>query len=373
VYTELALPLVGPADYPKAPPRLALSVSGRAEYYSEFGTTANPRVGLQWVPSQQVKIRTSWGTSFRAPTLEDLHDTSDNLVGFLSVPDPKAAGGSSIVLVSQGNNPRLREERARTATAGFDLIPDALPGFSASVTYYDIDYDHQVFHPGPSIMGTILSDPKYSPLVIRDPSASQVAALCASPTFFGPVSQCKVIQPIAILDLHLRNLSRTTMSGVDVKLGQLLESAIGEFSFRVDGAYVFYYREAVSDAAPAASLLNTYGNPLSRRIRGTIEWNQRGSRLPGFGAGLAVDNSGAYRDISVVPNRSIRASTVTDVEVHYDTAHGGGNIFANSEIRLNVSNVFNHDPPFVDVEIGYDDANATAVGRVVSLTFRKRF
>jgi len=43
------------------------------------------------------------------------------------------------------------------------------------------------------------------------------------------------------------------------------------------------------------------------------------------------------------------------------------------EFTLNAVNVFNHDPPFVDSEWGYDVYNVQALGRVVSLDVKKRW
>src|SRR4029079_7033472 len=78
-FAELSIPIIGnPADV-RAAPRLELSLAGRYESYSDFGNTSNPRVGLRWAPSNSLKVRGSWGTSFRAPKLVDVYDTSQNI------------------------------------------------------------------------------------------------------------------------------------------------------------------------------------------------------------------------------------------------------------------------------------------------------
>ena len=41
------------------------------------------------------------------------------------------------------------------------------------------------------------------------------------------------------------------------------------------------------------------------------------------------------------------------------------------EVTLNVVNLLNHDPPFVDAQFGYDVYNVQTPGRVVSLDVRK--
>jgi hypothetical protein len=43
------------------------------------------------------------------------------------------------------------------------------------------------------------------------------------------------------------------------------------------------------------------------------------------------------------------------------------------ELSVNVVNVLNHDPPFVDDLYGYDVYNVQALGRVVSADITKRW
>jgi iron complex outermembrane receptor protein len=75
VYGELFVPIVG---YDNAGPlarSLTLSLSGRYDHYSDFGSTTNPKIGLVWEPVEGVNLRGSYGHSFRAPGLRDLGST----------------------------------------------------------------------------------------------------------------------------------------------------------------------------------------------------------------------------------------------------------------------------------------------------------
>ncbi|HVW03299.1 MAG TPA: TonB-dependent receptor, partial [Planctomycetaceae bacterium] len=120
LFSQLALPLLGDPAHPRAVPRLELTAAGRYEHYSDFGGTFNPSVRLRWIPLESLKLRASWGRSFRAPKLDDLYDTVDNVAGSLLLEDPKSPTGRSLVLVEQGSNPTLKQETAKTWTAGFD-------------------------------------------------------------------------------------------------------------------------------------------------------------------------------------------------------------------------------------------------------------
>src|SRR5262249_40080127 len=49
---------------------IALSVAGRYDHYSDFGGHFDPKVGLELNTLQDaLRLRASWGTSFRAPPL----------------------------------------------------------------------------------------------------------------------------------------------------------------------------------------------------------------------------------------------------------------------------------------------------------------
>src|SRR6185436_10472074 len=103
-FAELSIPIIGNPGDAGAAPRLELSLAGRYESYSDFGTTANPRLGLRWAPTSSIKLRTSWGTSFRAPKLVDVYDTSGNLALLAGFRDPSSPTGNSVVLARLGNN-----------------------------------------------------------------------------------------------------------------------------------------------------------------------------------------------------------------------------------------------------------------------------
>ena len=62
-YVEFSVPLLQ---------SLELSLAGRYDDYSDFGSTTNPKVALRWSPIESVAVRASWGTGFRAPSLAQI-------------------------------------------------------------------------------------------------------------------------------------------------------------------------------------------------------------------------------------------------------------------------------------------------------------
>src|SRR5690606_5068701 len=68
-YGEVLLPIFGDGNATPGFERLDLSIAGRYDRYSDVGSTFNPKFGVNWRPTKDVKLHASYGTSFRAPGL----------------------------------------------------------------------------------------------------------------------------------------------------------------------------------------------------------------------------------------------------------------------------------------------------------------
>lgn len=370
-FAELSVPLVGKLGDSRSIPRLELSLAGRYEKYSDFGDTFNPKLGLRWVPLNWAKFRTSWGSSFKAPKLLNLYDTSQNLAGMIPLPDPRSENGQSLVLVRQGNNPDLKEETARTWTAGIDVIPTMAPGLTLSLTYYDINYEDRIVQPGPpSPFDILFQEALWTESITRNPSQAQIAEICNSPQYLGSPVDCLASTPAAIVDFRLRNLAITRTKGIDLKVDYDLDTRYGGFELGLAANRVFSFDQASSSTAPNIDIVDTVGNPLALRIRTHAEWQQRGHDLPGWRAGLTVDHTGAYRDVDIVTPRAVESFTTIDLRLGYRTGRNGGWLDG-TEIALNAVNILDTAPPFVDRNFGYDVLNTDPTGRLISLYVEK--
>ncbi len=370
-FSEVSVPLVGDPEDARAIPRLELSLSGRFEDYSDFGRAMSPKVGLRWAPMQWLKLRTSWGVSFRAPNLVDVYDTSQDLTVLTSLRDPRSPNGSSIVLARQGRNEDLHAERARSWTAGVDLAPEWLTNSALSLTYFSVDYVDRIVIPGAGApVDILLQEERWPGVVMRYPSEAATSALCRGTQYRGSVDRCLATPVAAIVDFRARNLAATRVNGVDLKVDLPVDTRYGAFQFGLDGAYLLNFRQALSVTSPGTNLLNTVGNPLALRLRGSAEWFQRRWDQPGWGAGVTMDHVGGYLDRESRPARRVDAMTTLDARLSYRTGRHDG-VASGVELVLNASNVFNSSPPFVNRPIGYDTANFDPYGRVVSITVQK--
>jgi iron complex outermembrane recepter protein len=372
-FAELSLPLVGDPANQHAVPRLELTLAGRYDHYSGVGGTTNPELGVHWVPTDSLKLRGSWGKSYRAPKLDDLYDASNNESGLALIPDPRSPTGRSLVLAMQGDNPNLKPELAKTWTAGFDLVPSFAPKLVLSLTYYSIDYRDQITTADPADPVTILTqENEWAAVITRNPTAAQIAAVCGRSDYYGSVATCLTSTPAAIIDLRVANLASTQTNGLDLNVNQKLTVDAGYFDFGFVGNYVFHFDQAVSNTSSGTDILNTFANPLKFRFRTTAAWDRHLPEESGLGASLAVNFTNAYENPGSTLLPGIRSLTTLDLQLRYHTAENSGWL-GGVDIALNAVNVFNASPPFADTPYGFDRANAQPLGRVLGLSVTKKW
>jgi iron complex outermembrane recepter protein len=369
-FAEFRVPLVGPPDASAPAQRLELTLADRLEHYSDFGFTNNPQVGVIWRPLADLKARATYGTSFRAPLLNDLNPVPFEVVPF-PVSDP-TTGGVSNTLAAFGGNPDLKPERARTWTAGLDFTPHAQPDFRVSATYYDIRFTDVITDPEFSVNVTdVLSEEAMlGPSIIqRNPSAARVQQLAASPGYanlFG--IDLNTIG--AIFDSRVHNLSIARTRGVDLDGSWVNQATIASIELGLNGTYIFRFDTQFTPSAPTVPILDTAYNPVDLRMRARAIIRRGGLTFASF-----INFTNSYRQDDTAGSRGIPTWTTVDATAKYlfNSEHG---MLADASLLLSVTNLLNKDPPFVAnpvFGINFDGANANALGRFVSLELAKRW
>lgn len=357
-FLEARVPLIGPEQNVFAAHSLELTLAGRREDTSNGGADTIPKLGLVWAPVEGLALRTAWGRSFKSPSLIETVAGSQAALVF-PIADPASPSGATTTLILQGANPGLASETAETWTAGFSLRPPAWEGFSFELNWFRIDFADRIASPANPF--TVLSEPLlYAPIIVRDPDDAQVQSYFDAP-FFIPIGPTPPASEVgAIVDARLRNLSRSLVSGFDFDLSQRFAGFGGEFTAALTGSYLFTFEQAFSASGPAIDLVDTANNPIDLRLRATLGW--RGKNLS---TAVAINYADDYRDSA--NNRSVDAWTGADLSLAYLFDAAG------VEARLNVRNLFNQDPTFLNnpIGVGYDPENSDPVGRFVSFALTK--
>ena len=161
-FGEVAIPIIQDMALAK---ELSIHAAYRFSSYDKAGDTNTYRVGLQWAPVDDFKIRTSYDRAVRAPNVAELFTPSGGSSSNSGI-DPCSALNAGItttaalcnatgVPVGQqftaalncptnqcqgavGGNPFLKPEVATTRELGVVFTPSFIPGLTATVDYYNI-------------------------------------------------------------------------------------------------------------------------------------------------------------------------------------------------------------------------------------------
>ncbi|WP_332767731.1 TonB-dependent receptor [Phenylobacterium sp.] len=375
-YAELLVPLVGSDNARAGLRKLDLSFAVRGERYSDFGETTNPKIGVQWKPLDDLLVRGSWGSSFKAPRLQQLNEAA-NVYRGLTLPNPGAvpgpstpAPGFSNVIVQLGfGNKKLQPETAKTWSVGADFEPSAIPGLKASLTYFSVKYEDRILSPTDLEFIMALAGGQTSDIVTKlNPSQAELDAIYNSGKFFVLDTPFPAPQVYAIASLQGSNYGAVKLDGLDANLTYEFTTEAGVFTLGASATYIAKYEVQRLADAPFIDLLNTSSNPNDLRARASVAWTRGPLR-----AGLAVNHVGSY--VNTFSNSKVEAWTTTDLQLGYEFQQSSKYLEGLS-VNLDVENLFDDDPPFVNngnggANIGYDPEFASPRGRVISLTLRK--
>ncbi|MFC0103555.1 TonB-dependent receptor [Sphingopyxis terrae] len=368
-YAEINVPLVGGETARAGLRRLDLSLAARIEDYSDVGTTTNPKFGLRWEPFDGVALRASYGTSFRAPSFEELIGPAVSLYLATPVADPTAPSGVANVLALFGYAPDIRPEKATTWTIGADVSPRALPELRGSITYYEVDYRDRIGTANEDFANFLNRRDIFGGLVEEPPSPESLAFYFGQPTFSNPLGLA-LDDISAILDGRIRNLSRIRQSGLDFDLGFAPNVAGGTLDIGVAGSRIFHINRELAVGAPTVDIVGTLASPSKWRLRGRLGWARGGFSASGF-----ANYVGGYRNQLPTPAQRVGSWTTIDFQVAQRIGRADDR---HVQLALSATNLFDSDPPYVanrtnTSALGYDPDKANAIGRMISLSAKFRW
>lgn len=397
-FGELFVPIFGEENGRAGLRRLDISLSARHDSYSDFGSTTNPKIGVNWEPIRGVALRGSYGTSFHAPALPDLYgpDSRAGLNAVAQLPPGFLPSDTGNGLFIAGGNPGLDAESATTWSAGVDFTP--INGLRAGFTYYNILFRNRIgfpngafFYRDPAfdryfIANNVCNDGQaFSPYVSNPKNprpgvtclpqpipATQVWELIKdlprqgfSTTINGPSD----LPPIYSVRLLRRaNLAEVSTDGLDFDISYRFNpNESSAVTLQLNGNYVFTYdQRAAAGSVKVDQFL--FGQPRFR-MRG-----QAGGTFGPLTAVMMANYNHSYKaQYSLSTNlpavEKIDSYTTIDLHLGYKLPEIG--LLAGTEFTLDVDNAFDVDPPFARANTGYGNGNV--LGRVVTLGIRKRF
>jgi len=250
IFGEIQLPLLEQLD---------LQVALRYEDYSDFGSDLNPRIAFRYQPWSRLTLRGSWGQSFRAPSLPELHLGSS--ASMFAAWDPRQCPALSWVnppfvaclyesfeYVTTGNW-RLEEEDSESLSVGFTL--DIANDISLSANFWNIDHENRIVSPGLDMI--LANELVLGPGFVRrnPPDSEELAA--------------GVPGNIERVNNRFINLAKSEVRGIDIDATFARElGGIGKLNSRLLWTILESSEYAFNASDPSRELAGTYGHPENR-------------------------------------------------------------------------------------------------------------
>jgi outer membrane receptor protein involved in Fe transport len=366
-YGELNIPLVSNLMDVPLVRDLSATASVRYDHYTEFGGTTNPKIGISYSPTSDLRVRATWGTSFRAPSMEAVYGQRVLNVypGFLL-----GQPGSQVIILS-GSNPALRPETSSSFTVGADYTPRYIPGLRFNLTYFHIDYKNRIVDPVTNLVQS-LTNPVYAPFVDYNPSLADQAALLDSASLVQNFSGLPVpsLGVVAVVNDEFQNAASEGVKGIDFSANYRAALPKGEIELAAAGT-VLNLHDRLTALSTEQLLSGTIFNPPKFKFRGTAAWRNNGWTVSG-----ALNFIGPESDTVSTPPSKISSWTTADAQIGYKW-QSSRQPFKGLAVALSVQNVFDKTPPAVSSAstilpgVGFDATNASALGRFASLTISK--
>ncbi|RJG53169.1 TonB-dependent receptor [Sphingobium terrigena] len=369
-YGELSVPLVAEANDIPLVRRLQLSAAARYEHYSGIGGLATPKLGLIYKPFDDLTLKTSWGRSFKAPTLAQINQPKS--VALVAATDffPLPADNRNILLVSGGNE-TLKPEKASSWTATAELRPSSVPGLKVQLSRFEIHYSDRVVVPILDYTQAF-SGTTYQNLILFNPTLAQVAAETAGLPLGVDNQTGGAYDPAnvgAIIGNQYRNAARQVIKGFDFDAAY--DFNIGRDNFNLAGtASYLKSRQRLSANQPDLQRAGVIFNPPHWRAQGSADWSHDVFTLT-----AVINYIGSTEDNRATPFVTVR--DFVSVNAILRIKPKGSGLAAGLDIVASISNLFDEKPGLIRTSGGtspnYDATNYPSIGRFISLTLTKQF
>jgi iron complex outermembrane recepter protein len=372
VFGEFLVPVVGAENALPLVRALSFDASARYDHYSDFGGTTNPKIGVTYKPVEDLTIRSNFGTSFNAPSLAD--ETGGTVINVLPV-SPYQKTFSPLDLfrpswVLAGAGPNLQPQTAHTFSVGGDYKPAFLDGLTLSMTYWNVNLKN-VIEVIPFYEPSIFTNPSLAQYYILNPSLAQAATYINHFVLPGQLigGQSSIAAnyglgaPYAIFDAQRVNLGTLHTNGLDFNGVYAIDTVAGTVSASLGGTLALKRTSTVGGGAPFDELAANAISPM--QLAATL-----GDRYQNFTARAMLTYSAGFPVLGVTDQARVAAFHPVNLYFDYDLQ---GGYLHDTSLSLNIDNVGDESPPFVNLSGSNGTTNGQTLGRYFNLGIRKKF
>jgi iron complex outermembrane recepter protein len=357
VYGEFEAPIVRGKPFFED---LKLNVSARYSDYDSIGADTTYKLGVNWAVDNILRLRATYGTSFRAPGLFELflkdqtgflnQSSVDPCINYGQIGEgggfarnervrtncaaeglsPTFAGGSSSAQVKTGGGSDLTAETSKATTFGIILTPPET-GFKLAIDFWKIVVSDQISSSGAAIVGACYNSFDF-------PNNGFCNSFTRSPADDG----------IETIDARYRNIPTESTSGIDFTASYKHEFNFGTLYMDLEATHVRNYKQQLFKGDVINDYQGLIGEPAwNGRIRTNFEYKDW-TFYHGFNYVGATENLDRYGEDGITSafyaaGATYRAGTddwfTQDVSVRYE-----GKTFT---IVSGISNILDEEPPVI--------------------------
>jgi len=331
LFAELALPVSDSID---------LQLAARYEDYGQGVDSTDPKISMLWRPSDDISIRGSLGTSFRAPSLYQVNGTQTSLA---QLTDPNV-GTPQFFPVRAQPNPTggpLQPEEADVVNLGVTWF--ATDNLEIGLDYWSFDYTDVIIQQNPQAIlnAADAGDAQALSQVVRDPDSGLLLRI----------------------DTFYDNASRLETDGFDLSLTYLLDaSGAGDFVLGAEATFVSSYdavdpQAGVIDGAGQRNFSNFATSVPELRATAFLNWARAS-----HGVNVYVNYIDSYVDDEggLLALETIDSHVTVDAQYSFRFENPRGPV-----ISVGAINLFDEDPPRVTTNGGYDSKVHDPRGRLL--------
>ncbi len=394
VFAELLVPVISEDMNVPLINSFDFSVAGRYDSYDDFGETTNPKVAFTWEVTDGLSLRGAWGTSFTAPALTSIGADDRGTTGETNVASPNtqnnavistalfpniagylpgcAVGATTCTLTNaitgiqvNGGNANLQPQEGESSSFGIDFNPPWLDGFRSSLTYWTADIDGAITAANFTATSTIAG---LSSALIFNPTPAQIADALDGRRLTGPLPTTIYY----IFSFQQRNAFNIRAAGIDFDASYRFDTDLGQFTAGVAFSKKTKFDQQ-SGNGPFRDLLNSSGvnttfSTLGFTGRASLGWSSGPWAADAF-----VNYTDGYTNLNgqqPFPNgQEIDSFTTIDAHLSYD--FDGEGWTSGTQVFVDVDNLLDEEPPFLNANGGFSTTDANPIGRVITFGIRK--
>ena len=380
---------------------LDVQLAARYENFSDVGETTVGKLAFGWRPLDQLLVRGSYSSAFRAPNLVTINEqfiarsnTRNDWVVFYAVneggvPENNSFSGDgrySMQRFATGSKDLEAEESINTS---FGIVVDPIDNLTFTLDFWTIEKEDTIGLFGEEnhvLLDLVMrlaagtsdcANVQGNPAVTRgDPNDDYDAEFLA-------LGLCPIGQVDYVSDTYT-NLDTRTIEGYDVGIYYDIETGIGRFGLKYNGSFYEKYNQEASsgptvtlEEAKAANpgidefpiigigdLLKFEGNQEERHTA-TLSW-----RKSDLGASVTMFRIGDfYQELSNGDRFPVPSMTTYNMTLDYsfDVAD------TDTRLRFGMRNFTDERAPLYDSSFGYSSDAHRDYGRTYYLDLRMRF